>query len=146
MLERLILPQLGKGAWAVAVAGLSSAGTANLIRVLTDLGQQGINPSHVLSMLSRIPPEVTFDHEQLVRALSEKSIHVGTAWTDNDVMMAMNRGETVSDSPVLAHLSDTVLHRILDMPVQAAAYDPHAARPRRSWPWSRHPKTETTRK
>lgn len=143
MLEGLILPQLGKGAWAVAVAGLSSAGTANLIRVLTDLEQQGVDSSHVLSMLSRIPPEVTFDHETLVRALREKSVHIGTAWNDNEVMMAMNRGETVSDFPVLAHLSDTVLHRILDMPVQAPVYDPHASRRRGPWPWSRQAKNET---
>lgn len=136
MLTNLILPELGRGGWAVAIAGLSSAGMANLLRVMTELQEEGINPSHVLSMLSRMPIEADFNADRLVQAFRELSVHIGTAYVDDALQMAMNRGELVADSPVLANLVDTILNRIFDLPVQAPAYDPYAVPAPRRWPWS----------
>jgi hypothetical protein len=91
----------------------------------------------VLSLLSRIPPEVGFDTDKTIRAFRELSVHLGTVWMDNEVLMAMNRGEMVADRPVLANLLDTTLHRVFDLPVLAPAYDPttthRAGRGRTRW-------------
>lgn len=130
MVERVIVPLLGAGGWAVAIASLSSAGMANLIRVMEDLRREGVNPSHVLSMLSRIPTDTDFDQDRTSRAFRELSVPIGTAWLDHTIMTAMNRGEMVADSPILAPLYDVMLNRILDLPVQAVAYDPHTSPPR----------------
>lgn len=137
MVADLVLPQLGRGGWAIAIAGLSTAGLANLNRLLTDLEDEGINTSRVLSLLARMPAGADIDHNRLVQTLRANSVHLGTAWVDDDLQAALNLGDTLADQPALANLVDTLLNRIFDLPVIAPAYHPgQSSEPERSL-WQR---------
>ncbi|GAA3630782.1 nucleotide-binding protein [Microlunatus ginsengisoli] len=137
MVADLILPQLGRGAWAVALAGLSTAGLTNLTRLLTDLESEGINPAHVFSLLARMPLGADVDHDRLVRTLRERSVNLGTGYVDDGLQAALNRGDTLADQPALANLVDVLLNRMFDLPVIASAYHPGVlVEPKRSI-WSR---------
>lgn len=134
MVQSVILPQLGRNAWALAIAGLTSAGLSNLLRIMEQFQRQGILPSHLLSALSKMPRSIDVDHDRLVGTLQNLSVYLGTAWADDQVLVAMNRGEVVGDQPALAHLFDTVLLRVFGMPIIAEPHDPDDTP--RSW-WSR---------
>ncbi|GAA3632560.1 nucleotide-binding protein [Microlunatus ginsengisoli] len=135
MVADLILPQLGRGGWAVAIAGLSTAGLANLNRLLTNLEAEGINPARVFSLLSRMPVGADVDQGRLIQTLRTHSVHLGIGWVDDDLQTALNLGDTLADQPALANLVDTLLHRIFDLEVVAPAYRPDdgVEPPRRRW-------------
>ncbi len=140
MVADLVLPQLGRGGWAVAVAGLSTAGLANLTRLLTRLQDEDINTSRVFSMLARIPAGADIDHDRLVQTLRERSVYLGTAYADDSLQTALNRGDTLADQPVLANLIDTLLNRMYDLPVIAPAYHPDQPREPKPHLWPKFPR------
>ncbi len=132
LVTQIIEPELGAGGWALAVTGMSTAGLSNLIEVMERLLRLGVNPSHVMSLINRVPTNLALhNQDRIVAALRELSVHIGTIWEDNEILSRMNAGELVSDLPVCANLIDTVLHRIFDMPVEAPVYVPEAERERR---------------
>jgi hypothetical protein len=132
LVGQIIEPELGAGGWALAVTGMSTAGLSNLIEVMERLLRLGVNPSHVMSVINRVPTNIALhNQDRIVAALRELSVHLGTIWEDNEILSRMNAGELASDLPVCANLIDTVLHRIFDMPVEAPAYVPESERERR---------------
>lgn len=134
LVSEIIEPELGAGGWALAVTGMSTAGLSNLIEVMERLLRLGVNPSHVMSLINRVPTDIPLhNQDRIVAALRELSVHLGTVWEDNEILSRMNAGELVSDLPVCAHLIDTVLQRIFDMPIEAPPYQPGADRDRRRW-------------
>lgn len=145
LVSQIIEPELGAGGWALAVTGMSTAGLSNLIEVMERLLRLGVNPSHVMSVINRVPTDIALhNQDRIVAALRELSVHLGTIWEDNEILSRMNAGELASDLPVCANLIDTVLHRIFDMPVEAPAYVPEAERDRRRR-WFRRRGRETGR-
>lgn len=140
LVAQVIEPELGAGGWALAVTGMSTAGLSNLIEVMERLTRLGINPSHVMSLINRVPTNIALhNQDRIVAALRELSVHLGTIWEDNEILSRMNAGELASDLPVCANMIDVVLQRIFDMPVEAAPYSPDLGKDRRRW-FRRHGK------
>lgn len=134
LVSQVIEPELGAGGWALAVTGMSTAGLSNLIEVMERLIRLGVNPSHVMSLINRVPTNIALhNQDRIVAALRELSVHLGTIWEDNEILSRMNAGELASDLPVCANMIDVVLQRIFDMPVEAAPYSPDSGKDRRRW-------------
>jgi hypothetical protein len=75
-------------------------------------------------MLARIPASADIDHNRLIQTLRERSVYLGTAYVDDTLQTALNRGDTLADQPALANLIDTLLNRMFDLPVIAPAHHP----------------------
>jgi len=115
MVDGVLLPQLGKGGWAVTLMPPSSAGVANLLNVLERFHEEEVPAGHLLSVLSRYPKGIDVDDGRLREALQELSIPIGTIWEDPSLMDSMNRGRSIANHPAVAPVVDVVLQRILAM-------------------------------
>lgn len=115
MVDGMLLPQLGKGGWAVALMPPSSAGVANLLNVLQRFREEDVPPGHLLSVMSRYPEGIDVDDGRLRQALQDLSIPIGTIWEDPTLIDAMNRGRSIANHPAIAPVVDVVLQRIFAM-------------------------------
>lgn len=138
LMSDVITPELGAGGWALGVAGMSTAGLSNLIEVLERMAGDAVNPGRIMSLINRVPSNIALhNQDQIVGALRDLSVHIGTIWEDNTILTRMNAGEMTSELPVCARQIDTILHRILNLPIEAAAHQVNTGPARRRWPWDR---------
>ena len=138
LMSDVIAPELGAGGWALGVAGMSTPGLSNLIEVLERMDRDAVNPGRIMSLINRVPADIALhNQDRIVGALRDLSVHLGTIWEDNTILTRMNTGEMISDLPVCAHQIDTILHRILNLPIEAPVHQITAAPTRRRWPWVR---------